>query len=181
MNRAAQTCFFRHTGTHQKRLCLNSDRPVSSATRPCPPIHSKPASAAMNARFAQAASKQFCSTFARTVVAALSRGQFVPRPIGRATIASGKTRRAARSGIARSTPLRTRCLQRPSGPSRPKRDSFGDVPDHLGASDCESRLSCAMSQVRHLTRQSGGGRSLKARATALLLMSSKPLLRGFLL
>jgi len=123
---------------------------VSSAMWPCRPIQLKPASAAMNARFVRAASKQFFSTFAQTVAAALFQDQFAPPPIGRATIACGKTRRALGSGIARSTRRLTRYLRQPSDQSRLRLDNFGG-------------------QVRHLTGMRGGGRSSKAALTALFL------------
>lgn len=113
---------------HFVDLCLNSDRPVSTARRRCLLIHSMPASAAMNARFVQRASKTFCSTSALTVREALFRGQFGRRRIGRAPIISGKPRRAARSGIARSIQASMRCLPRPLEPFHLKSDSLLSMP-----------------------------------------------------
>ena len=162
MNRATQICLFRHNSTHPKRLCLNSDRPVNTATRLCLLIQLKPASAAMNARFAQAASKLFCSTFARTVAADLFRDQFDPQQIGGATIASGKTRRASGSGTGRWIRLRMQCLQQPSNPSPRRRDKIDDSPSDFGARSCKSRRPRSISQLQYLTRQLSGGGSFKA-------------------
>jgi len=109
-------------------LCSNSDRPLSTARRPFLLIHLKPASAAMNAPFAQHASKSCCSTRALTVREALFRELFGLRLIGGAIIISGMTRRAARSGIARSIRPSVRCVPPPSELLRLNGDSYSFTP-----------------------------------------------------
>src|SRR5437773_4081274 len=78
----------------------------------------------------------------RTVEESLRRDQFDPPQIGRAAIILGKTRRVARSGIARSIRLLMRSLLRPSEPYHLNTDKF-----------CSSQSSHYPTSVKHRNSQ----------------------------
>ena len=101
-------------------LCSNSDRPANIATRRSRRIRSRRASAAMNAPFAQRASKTSCAMSAQIAAADLRLARSDLRGTGRMATFLGKTRQAARSSTGLSIPLSTLSSYPRSGTFRPR-------------------------------------------------------------
>jgi hypothetical protein len=115
-----------------QRTCLNSDRPVRTATRHCLPTRWRRVFAPTSVRFAPPASTRCLRTYARIAAVDLFPDPSDRRGTGKATIFSGRTLRAPRSGTG---PLIRRPMRGSRQPSRPYRLTNGRArkTSYLGA------------------------------------------------
>src|SRR6266571_3397360 len=104
--------------TEREVACLNSDRPVRTATNRCFPTRLMRASAPTSARSAPRVSITSWRTSARTAVADLFPDQSGPRRTGKVTTSLARTQRVPRSSTGRLISQFMRASQPQSKPYR---------------------------------------------------------------